>query len=373
MTVRVLILRAACSCYPPPPIGLHCREQVDAAVAEHILPGLAAKIADAKVVVRRAASQALVAYMYSTRDKETVMRCLLHLGLESSEWRSRQATALFLSLPTTPLDSVSSALQFELLCATVSLLSDRVDAVTTSAKQALSQLRVAFADEFEVLRADQRTHAPLFSPSCPHPWRPRPQHPLPCPHCVPIKCGPFCVPPRMVALATPTPPPRPLQPHMQAHMSALPPALRVVFETLEAGDNPGDSTDGDSGALLEFGFVTPRLMGQLHETGNWQARGSTPAPSTAAAVSLSASALVLARARCTLPPFLPTRRAAPPPLPPSAPRTSPSLLMAADPSAGRRRVAACLVAALARAGGARRAASRRTPRVSDGAARRLEL
>ena len=293
-------------------------------MAEHILPGLAAKIADAKVVVRRAASQALVAYMYSTRDKETVMRCLLHLGLESSEWRSRQATALFLSLPTTPLDSVSSALQFELLCATVSLLSDRVDAVTTSAKQALSQLRVAFADEFEVLRADQRTHAPLVSPSCPHPWRPRPQHPLPCPRCVPIKCGPFCAPPRMVALATPTPPPpRPLQPHMQAHMSALPPALRVVFEThsLEAaGDNPGDSTDGDSGALLEFGFVAPRLMGQLHETGNWQARGSSPAPSTAAAVSLSAPALVLARARCTLPPFLPSRRAAPrapPPLPPS--------------------------------------------------------
>ena len=46
-------------------------------MAEHLLPGLVAKIADAKVVVRKAASQALVAYMHSTRDKETVMRCLL--------------------------------------------------------------------------------------------------------------------------------------------------------------------------------------------------------------------------------------------------------------------------------------------------------
>ena len=136
-------------------------------MAEHLLPDLAAKIADAKVVVRRAASQALVAYMYSTRDKETVVRCLLHSGLESSEWRSRQATALFLSLPTTPLDAVNSVLQFELLCATISLLSDRVDAVTTSAKQALSQLRVAFADEFEVLggQAMHTAHSPNPNPN----------------------------------------------------------------------------------------------------------------------------------------------------------------------------------------------------------------
>ena len=96
------------------------------------------------------------------------MRCLLHSGLESSEWRSRQATALFLSLPTTPLDAVDSALQFELLRATVSLLSDRVDAVTTSAKQALSQLRIAFADGFEVLHRFQRR---TLLPSCFHPWR----------------------------------------------------------------------------------------------------------------------------------------------------------------------------------------------------------
>ena len=205
--------RACCSPLPAQPLNSFTpprpRTQVDSAVASHLLPGLVTKIADAKVVVRKAASQALVAYMHSTRDKEAVMNCLLRSGLESSEWKSRQACALFLSLPTTPLDAIDSALQRELVRATIALLSDPVDAVTTSAKQALSQLRVAFSAEFA------------------------------------------------------------------AHVRALPPALRSAFEVYEAGGDPKADADAGApadGASLEFGIVGARLMGQLHEVGNWQVR-----------------------------------------------------------------------------------------------------
>lgn len=59
-----------------------------------MLSGLVTKVADHKVVVRKAASQALVSYMLSTRDAEAAMVCLQRTGLESSDWRQRQVRAL---------------------------------------------------------------------------------------------------------------------------------------------------------------------------------------------------------------------------------------------------------------------------------------
>ena len=63
---------------------------VDELIRTVLLPTLVAKVADSKVVVRKAASQALVSYMQSTREPEEVMRCLLRTGLEAQDWRQRQ-------------------------------------------------------------------------------------------------------------------------------------------------------------------------------------------------------------------------------------------------------------------------------------------
>ena len=74
------------------------------------------------------------------------MNCLLRGGLESPVALAPGVRAL----PLAAHDAARRdrlAPQRELVRATIALLSDPVDAVTTSAKQALSQLRVAF-DEF---------------------------------------------------------------------------------------------------------------------------------------------------------------------------------------------------------------------------------
>ena len=90
--------------------------QVDEIVGSQLLQGLVAKVADSKVVVRKAASQvlilapasavrpkprspppprqALVSYMQSTRDAEAAMICLVRTGLEAADWRQRQVRAL---------------------------------------------------------------------------------------------------------------------------------------------------------------------------------------------------------------------------------------------------------------------------------------
>jgi hypothetical protein len=73
------------------------------------MQGLVAKVADSKVVVRKAASQALVSYLLSTRDAEAVMICLQRNGLESADWRQRQARC-------TPLECTSRPPATLLVC-----------------------------------------------------------------------------------------------------------------------------------------------------------------------------------------------------------------------------------------------------------------
>lgn len=72
--------------------------------------------------------QALVSYMQNTREPNAVMSCLMRDGLEASDWRQRQATALFLSLPSTPLEGVQS-LYRDLVRALCTLLTDQIDQV----------------------------------------------------------------------------------------------------------------------------------------------------------------------------------------------------------------------------------------------------
>ena len=79
-------------------------EEVDVLVRSELLPGLLAKISDSKVVVRKAASQACAAYIAGTREPQSVAPTLVRLGFESADWKQRQATALFLSLSSTPLE-----------------------------------------------------------------------------------------------------------------------------------------------------------------------------------------------------------------------------------------------------------------------------
>ena len=178
-------------------------EEVDVLVRSELLPGLLAKISDSKVVVRKAASQACAAYIAGTREPQSVAPTLVRLGFESADWKQRQATALFLSLSSTPLERlvrrrplaplapsprakarsrrrrhppppppparrrrrrrrrrrVSYALPRpsppqggalrEMVRAAVGLaLGDSVEAVSTSAAQCLARLRAASADEF---------------------------------------------------------------------------------------------------------------------------------------------------------------------------------------------------------------------------------
>lgn len=120
-------------------------QQLDALVGVQLLPGLVAKVSDSKVVVRKAASQALLSYMLATRDKGGVLAGLVRQGLESADWRQRQATLLFLSLPNTPLDGPASQLR-ELVRAVVDAILDPIEAVVASAQQALSRLKHGIDD-----------------------------------------------------------------------------------------------------------------------------------------------------------------------------------------------------------------------------------
>ena len=61
------------------------------------------QVSDSKVVVRKAASMALVAYMHSTRDAHSVMLALLRVGIDSADWRQRQARRAY--WPPPPLTS----------------------------------------------------------------------------------------------------------------------------------------------------------------------------------------------------------------------------------------------------------------------------
>ena len=103
-------------------------------VGAQLLPGLIAKVSDSKVVVRKAASQALSGYLSATRDKASAFNTLVRSGLEAQDWRQRQATLLFLSLPTTPLGT-SAPCQRELIRSIVAATLDPIDTVATAAQQ----------------------------------------------------------------------------------------------------------------------------------------------------------------------------------------------------------------------------------------------
>jgi len=119
--------------------------EIDGLVRAHLLNQLVVKVSDSKVVVRKAASQALVAYMHSTRDAHAVVLALLRVGLDSADWRQRQATLLFLSLASTPLDG-ASLLRPELIRSVAGHLLDPIEAVAGSARQALARFKEAFGE-----------------------------------------------------------------------------------------------------------------------------------------------------------------------------------------------------------------------------------
>lgn len=73
------------------------------------------------------------------------MLAILRDGVESNDWRQRQATLLFLSLASTPLDGAKD-LHRDLVRGVVSLLLDPIDAVVGSARQALLRLRDSFGE-----------------------------------------------------------------------------------------------------------------------------------------------------------------------------------------------------------------------------------
>ena len=73
-------------------------EEVDALVFSLLLNAMLAKVSDSKVVVRKAASQALAQYMSTSNRKGEVMGRLIKEGVDSPDWKQRQATPLFPSL-----------------------------------------------------------------------------------------------------------------------------------------------------------------------------------------------------------------------------------------------------------------------------------
>ena len=83
--------------------------------------------------------------MQNTRDPISVMQCLVHTGLEASDWRQRQATALFLSLPSTPLDNTGQ-MHRDLVRALCGLFTDSIDQVAQSGKQALARVRLTIGE-----------------------------------------------------------------------------------------------------------------------------------------------------------------------------------------------------------------------------------
>ena len=83
--------------------------------------------------------------MQNTRDTNAVMTCLMHTGLQADDWRQRQATALFLSLPSTPLEG-GQAIHRDLVRSLCGLLIDQVDQVVQSGRQALARVRVTIGE-----------------------------------------------------------------------------------------------------------------------------------------------------------------------------------------------------------------------------------
>ena len=83
--------------------------------------------------------------MQNTREPQAVMQCLVQTGLEAADWRQRQATALFLSLPSTPLDGAAQ-MNRDLVRALCGLLVDQIEQVAQSGRQALGRIRLAVGE-----------------------------------------------------------------------------------------------------------------------------------------------------------------------------------------------------------------------------------
>ena len=83
--------------------------------------------------------------MQNTSDPQSVMVCLMQTGLEAADWKQRQATALFLSLPGTPLDGAGD-MHRDLVRSLCTLLTDQVEQVAQSGRQALDRVHSTIGD-----------------------------------------------------------------------------------------------------------------------------------------------------------------------------------------------------------------------------------
>ena len=83
--------------------------------------------------------------MQNTSDPQSVMVCLMRTGLEAADWKQRQATALFLSLPGTPLDGAGD-MHRDLVRSLCTLLTDQVEQVAQSGRQALDRVHSTIGD-----------------------------------------------------------------------------------------------------------------------------------------------------------------------------------------------------------------------------------